>query len=500
MRPSQRRNVKDTTVVAPHVRGCLALDESLTYIEVSCFQFGASASELVTFLKSKLPKPIPFSNVKMIAPRKLSFSVPSLKEANDLAAFSGTVFKTTPLKITVVSSALKRENAKRAISLENSLTQLVKASYLPGSKFLDLSSLQHKFTLDQVDLNTITMYSTLWLVARKECPQIETISLEGNNICSLAGFSLSAIIFLRDLKNFSLRNNSISEMSDLEHLRNARVRELDLRENPVSGLLNYRSEVERKFPHLRFLDGVEVKMLRSFNLPAFITTGVQLPECIPNYRDTSETSDAATSFMRRYFDAFDHSRDTLLGAYVDTSLFSVDTRGTPAEDIFGEMNRNLYFCPKDKQSPTLLHGTQQICRYLNSLPATTHSLANFTMDALWPGFRDHSFAFTRTFLLARNPNALSPGSWPQVIINDQLHFCSDPSMLVLKAPATGSPIMLAQLMQDTNLLECYALQCLQSAQWNHDAAMESFNRLKAQGKIPAEALNPCTAPNSLTTS
>ena len=91
----------------------------------------------------------------------------------------------------------------------------------------------------------------------------ETISLPINKISSLSAFSTC-----RSLKNLLLRQNQISDFSELDHLQDLpHLTTLSLSDNPISRDPNYRETVICKLPQLQKLDDIEVSLRGAFKRP-----------------------------------------------------------------------------------------------------------------------------------------------------------------------------------------------------------------------------------------
>ncbi|KAH3763934.1 TAP Cterminal subfamily protein [Pelomyxa schiedti] len=460
--------------------------------------------EVQELIQVKLGKPITFSGTNIIG-SKLFLSVPTQDIVTSIQAISPLVYKNTNLTL----AAVQQPTLSPAKSLEQAFTAYVHQAYNKQAKFLDLSSIQSKINV-QADLNLAPVFLSLWKVMWSQCPQIESISFAGNKLTTLRGLGHSMAVQLRDLKNFSFSNNCISELEELDHLKRLRVRELDLRMNPVFSLANYQGAVERKFPQLRILDGAQVQMLRRVaSLPSWITTGVaDLPPCIPNFSDSDATRQTAAGFITRFFDKFDKDRGDLVASYTDQSFFSMSLLGCRSlQDSFRDINRNILRLTGPSDKPEILRfGKQSIQQLIGSLPTTVHDPNDFSFDSYVvqsiPGaallsihcygrvsMNAKDYAFTRTFLLAPNTSGVNTDIWPVLILNDQLHLDDFKTLLVTPQTNDRSSLM-ARLMQQTRLIEVYAEQCLSSTNWNYDEALAQFQKLQASGGIPPSCYQP----------
>ena len=95
----------------------------------------------------------------------------------------------------------------------------------------------------------LTDVSILWTL-----PNLEIISLSANQIQSLSDFA-----GLKNLRELYLRNNKISLLNELLHLKDlSHLRVLWLNNNPVSELSNYRSFVAKHLSNLQSLDNSSI--------------------------------------------------------------------------------------------------------------------------------------------------------------------------------------------------------------------------------------------------
>jgi nuclear RNA export factor len=181
----------------------------------------------------------------------------------------------------------------------------------------------------------------------------------------------------------------------------------------------------------------------------------------------------------------------------------------------------------------VLTGRISILHTLGQLPASRHSKDDMVVDALtlpalgaaaqmilvtmhghfWEsqafGSADGSnVAFDRTLVLALAPQgseALAAG-WPAMIVNDQLHirnYIAPTSKLPGGAGAAGlgtlamgaAPTMgamqtqlIEKLMMTTKLRATFARQCLESVNWNYDAAVQQFWTFHSTGRVTPDML------------
>lgn len=87
-----------------------------------------------------------------------------------------------------------------------------------------------------------------------QCTSIESATFSKNNISSLSCFKN-----LRNLRELSLADNNISNINELIYLSSCQnLIKLWLRNNPISSLWDYRIQVIRYIPSLKYLDDQEI--------------------------------------------------------------------------------------------------------------------------------------------------------------------------------------------------------------------------------------------------
>eukprot|EP01105_Mastigella_eilhardi_P026161 TRINITY_DN7418_c0_g1_i1.p1 TRINITY_DN7418_c0_g1~~TRINITY_DN7418_c0_g1_i1.p1 ORF type:complete len:576 (+),score=181.92 TRINITY_DN7418_c0_g1_i1:40-1767(+) len=508
-----------------HVEDVTAYQVMITGLPIAAL---SNVLPLVEFLRSKLDRPVTITNSKVLN-NKLFFTVANEGDARSLELLSPLTYNNERITIKSASTTIRRVNISRIGVLEKSFAALVAATYDVQNRMMDLSNIKGKISGVEVDFNESGTIAALWRVLQRKCAQVESVTFANNGIHALYGFAQASSC--RSLINFSFLNNSIADLEQLDHMRHIKVKELDLRNNQVTIHPKYKTEMGRKFPTLRFLDGQEVGLLCSFDVPSYITTGaVEIPPSNPVFFESQEIKSFVVTFMAKYFKLFDDARDKLLDAYTDDSNFSL-TIGDPCRVTvirnLIKYNRNLLKRQElDERVKLLSSGRLNISKLLAELPKTVHNLNVCAIDAysLRSGVSavpiavihimgplmlgDEKVGFDRVLMLAP-PSARSEG-WPGVIVNDQLQLFDAPLQFAQlqpqqpptpatspQPPAVASPspsvpqshlVMAERLVQETRLQAQYAVQCLEAAGWNYDAALVSFQQKQAAGQIPPQVL------------
>ncbi|EAX85549.1 Leucine Rich Repeat family protein [Trichomonas vaginalis G3] len=115
---------------------------------------------------------------------------------------------------------------------------------------------QKTHTTSLADVRTLNMwgFELTDVSIVEKMPNVETISLSLNQITTLKPFGNCY-----SLKNLYLRQNQISDLSEINYLaRLPNLRALMLRDNPVSELPNYRQYVAKTLPRLEKLDDIDI--------------------------------------------------------------------------------------------------------------------------------------------------------------------------------------------------------------------------------------------------
>jgi len=250
--------------------------------------------------------------------------------------------------------------------------------------------------------------------------------------------------YISTVANLSFDGNVITKFEELDSLKEIKLREIVLSNNPLKQTIDetkYRSEVLRRFPNLKYLDGKKVEPLVSFGLPSYMSGS--LPPIKGNLFDSSQTQSLVETFLKKYFEMYDaEKRSDLVEAYTDNSYFSLSA-SSDTPHAYKSKSRNLLYLKDAARKKMLLHvGKINIVHFLSSLPQTRHEFTDVRVDSfvmkdisttpilyinIHGSFREAtsttSLSYNRTFLLSPvQPNSSSAiHGWPAVVLNDQLH-------------------------------------------------------------------------------
>ncbi|KAK9466516.1 hypothetical protein V1512DRAFT_253652 [Lipomyces arxii] len=291
------------------------------------------------------------------------------------------------------------------------LRNFLMSRYNAEARFLDLQNLYSDQYLNanglfDHDSTRSKMFPALMKIAGMDIEHIDTVRLDSCGITDISAVTTLAATFPH-LKNLSLGHNSISQWRQLDPWRHKfrELRELILTGNPITGLSNYKTEIMRRFPSLKMLDGEVVQGLAmpelnkrgkersSTSLAAANITKLPVAT-LPSFFETSEIHGIAMNFLGNFLQVYDNDRAQLSSLYDDMSLFSMSLNtGVPREidqrvqnwSQYIALSRNLTrITTSAPRLSRLAIGRQQISELFSKIPATRHDLASpekFSVEA-----------------------------------------------------------------------------------------------------------------------
>lgn len=132
----------------------------------------------------------------------------------------------------------------------------------------------------------------------RKLPNLEVCSVSSNFIESLEDFKDCV-----SLKELFARNNNISELHEICHLKNlVNLRVLWIDKNPVSQLEGYRETVLRALPHLEKLDNLVVT---SEEVSLAQTNGMEI--CLPDQKEPTPHQQEEVPRFSNWKEAITHS-------------------------------------------------------------------------------------------------------------------------------------------------------------------------------------------------
>ncbi|XP_011151183.1 nuclear RNA export factor 1 isoform X2 [Harpegnathos saltator] len=276
--------------------------------------------------------------------------------------------------------------------LKERLKQAMGKRYIAETNALDLS----KFHQDS-DLVTdyfcalfrpAMLMAVLDIVA-EHIPTLEALNLEGNKMYIIQGLSVLSKKFPK-LKILYIGDNKIREMNQLDVLKDLKLEELRLQENPVcvrykTRQTDYVSDVRKRFPKLLRLDGTELPRPIVFDM---IDETAKTPSPQRIFASSEKAHEIASRFLQQYFMIFDSdNRQPLLNAYNEHACFSMTITNFHSKLLNGYLleNRNLFRVNDTSRRVRLLkNGKLPLVSFLSEMPQTKHFLDTFTMDITLP--------------------------------------------------------------------------------------------------------------------
>ncbi|KAJ6570093.1 hypothetical protein DFH09DRAFT_1154023 [Mycena vulgaris] len=367
--------------------------------------------------------------------------------------------------------------------------EFVKKRYDPQTKCLNLDSMADDEILRKYNLQapgagggTAREAGVIFKLAARLKPPVETVSLANNG---LSGAHLTYIDkYLPRVAHLSLQNNNLRVWKDIEPISSRRQKLLNLQElvlmgNPLreaeyrSGHADrYKREMARRFLTLELLDQeaiakISFDVAQSDDLTAAPPGSVKPPSATtfpfdmgPSFIDGVDPSLVST-FLSRFFPAFDTQRPSLADVYTPASTFSHSANTSipiraRVEGVYtsrempnqrklewgawiGNGSRNLHRLSGDRVIDALHVGSQDIVQALMKLPLTKHDILGapekFCVDSFLAGVgllvivhgqfieapSQGVRSFDRTFMLAPAPEGsrAKMSGWDVVILSDQ---------------------------------------------------------------------------------
>ncbi|XP_037935644.1 nuclear RNA export factor 1 [Teleopsis dalmanni] len=291
------------------------------------------------------------------------------------------------------------------ITVDDNLKQKIALAmtykYDRGTKCMDLSCF-HKdpnFKSEFCALIRPNVMSAVLNIMTEFTPDVEILNLSQNFLTNLEGFKNTSTR-LPKLKTLYLDNNKIMSLANLLVLRDMKLVELTLMGNPLRNRFKeqkfYISEVRRKFPQLKKLDGAELLPLVSLD-----SYQGKLPKSHASCLIQESAASMLQTFLSQYFLIFDsENRQPLLDAYHEKALMSISV--APASQAgrlssFWKYNRNLKrLVANDSQTRNMKIGPLAIVSTLAEWPRVIHDKSSFTVDLTF--ISDEVVIFTVTGL------------------------------------------------------------------------------------------------------
>ncbi|KAJ6468355.1 hypothetical protein C8R45DRAFT_1018431 [Mycena sanguinolenta] len=395
-------------------------------------------------------------------------------------AVSGGVHVGVP---TTASGPVIRVSSKKGTV--DHLNEFVKKRYDPQTKCLNLDSMaddellrKHNLPAPGLGGGSAREAGVIFKLASRLKPPVETLSLSNNG---LSGQHLTYLDkYLPRIVNLSLQNNNLRMWKDLDPISSRReklvhLRELVLLGNPIreqeyinGNADRYKREVARRFSSLELIDQEAIAKISFDVAPSDATAGTVKPpdattfpfQMGPSFIDGVDPSLVST-FLSRFFPAFDTQRPSLSDVYAPNSTFSFSANTSiPARARIqgiqhsSEMpnqrkldwkpwieggSRNLHRLSGERTISALHIGGQDIVQVLVKLPLTKHDILSapehFCVDSFLAGVgllvivhgqfieapSQGVRSFDRTFMLAPAPEGSRAklNGWDVVILSDQ---------------------------------------------------------------------------------
>ncbi|XP_050071906.1 nuclear RNA export factor 1 [Anopheles maculipalpis] len=418
--------------------------------------------------------------------------------------------------------------------LKSRMKQAMVKRYNPHTKALDLQ----RFHADP-DLSDIfcalaraqIMLTAIDIIA-EHIPELQALNLNDNRLYMLEHMK-SMANKLPHLKILHLAKNRIPYLSTLDSLKNLKLVELNLEDNPLRKQYDdntaYISEVRKRFPKVLKLDNIDLPPPISFDIPE---DDMKLPDAKASFLCDAGGSDIVRQFLEQYFAIYDSdNRQPLLEAYHEHAMFShtVNSFNQQKMSVYLSGTRNIkHKTDLDSRCRLLKQGRLPVVTHLSSLPLTKHDLMTFAVDLTL--FTPHMLQLTVNGVFKErkaNGNAelmrsfqrtfvIVPSNGGFCIRNEMLHIsvatrlqedkCFKPvNSPVMTQPITPAPTvstiaapsmvpddntklqMIQALSAQTNMTTEWSKLCLEENNWDYQRAEFAFAELHKQNRIPPGA-------------
>ncbi|KAK5667458.1 nuclear mRNA export, poly(A)+RNA binding protein, variant 2 [Batrachochytrium dendrobatidis] len=371
--------------------------------------------ELVAFITKKANPPVTVKTGQR-TDGKIILEFENSKQASTVYRLHGIPFAGGKLYIRYYSKPMARnttsENGAHSSTNQSIdlLRSLVTSRFHAESRRLDFDRIIEDPVVKKEKIKVFDQHNpqskfgpVLCKIIQEVCPNLETLSLSGNKLCTLDHFST---LYQRvpSLVNLSLQDNMISSYRDLEPLHAKEfpnLREVVLIGNPLrerelsrpGGEINYTSYIKKLFPTINILDMQPVLEEIQFDVVKPLTKLPLDTKC--GFMGSDSTRLISQQFLQMFYSLFDTNRAGLADFYGDNAVLSlsVDTarplpgnRGAfqssarqsdKALDSWAAFNRNLYKIKQPEKRVTLAYvGQTKIIHALGQIPGTLHPLGD----------------------------------------------------------------------------------------------------------------------------
>ncbi|KAI4502744.1 hypothetical protein M0802_001788 [Mischocyttarus mexicanus] len=360
---------------------------------------------------------------------------------------------------------------------------------------------------------SIIMRTVLNIIG-EHLPMVETLNLGGNNLKKIEKLNLLHIKFPK-LKTLYLENNKISEITQLNTIKELQLEELKLTGNPLAtryiGRRNdYIRLIRIKFPKLMKLDGMELS-----------------PAIFKGDNDT-KGEDIANRFLKEYFYIFDsENRQPLINAYTEHAYFFLSTNTLTNNTKLNYLaeDRNLFETnDPNKEQKLLMEDRLKILDFITQLPRTKHHFNTFIINinakwkkmitihikGLFNEINGPLYQFVRIFTIVSKGRDyciciekfhISPSTEEQQKIFLHNNFLKQQISTVpsgstsrslsevqsVQLPEDVKQQMIKTINQQTNMNLTWSQKCLEDVNWNYEKAIVAFQNAFKLNKIPQEA-------------
>lgn len=462
------------------------------------------------------------------------FYVEGQEMADSLKSMSKRITKPDGYKITINV----KPSAPPSSNIDAKTTELLKS--VMGRRFsselnhLDLSKFRkdEEFVKNElyISLDRLPVMQAVVKIIQDNIPTLAILDLSDNRIKFLKGLSTLKDI-CTNLRALNLSKNSITNLTELDHLKGLNVEELSISENPAAKVKDSSSLISiirSTFPHIKKLDGQELPAAIGFDVGSQVTTiPVTRGSCVPENLHT-----VLDSFLLSYYGALDSTdRKPLMALYHDQAFFSYSCFNSIhfQKDFIRDSRNFVKISDPENRRKLLKRGNLNIVAALSSFPPTNHIKESFTLDVPFSSSEMINLVINGLYLepsqnqrtirtFNRTLNLVPDGKGGCIIINDVWvignssydqrqkakdmlkNYSGAPiqddqmasesfSSLDQSNPTSREDEIVTKLSQVTGMNESYSKQLLTEVNFDYDQAYRTFLQVNSLGVIPAQAFS-----------
>lgn len=279
------------------------------------------------------------------------------------------------------------------------MINVIISRYSPDTKSLDLSLFHGCSVFKEnrlfVPLNRPSiLLAALNMVVQYIHHDLYSLSLENNHIYLSEGLVWIRRLF-PELKELNLAKNKLTSLKKLKSLTGFTIEKISLAKNPLcntNNVMYYRRNVQKLFPVLQWLDH---NRLPSQYIPVFTKFKmlINLGNSFPPLQEDEDPEQLnmillVESFLSQFYKLYDSATKNLVAefyhsdaSFTISSCFQCNRTKNNVAHYMKEVKQFLISNQiKNKKTPILKKGRENIVNFLNTFTNTKHDLGSFIID------------------------------------------------------------------------------------------------------------------------